>query len=1296
MFPSSGYFRGVHCPFYASGLCERPYCHFRHSRTETERSTKAETGPNYSTSSGPSYSSSVGSILRSVTDSLVKDSPTYSPTLPVGLVEPNETSSNQKNYASDIDNSGSELNERLSIPSFSSTVPTLPESENEAPTSIASLPPISGLPKVRKNLPSYVPTPKAFGTLVGKDKDCVPSYIPTPKDAGDEVIKKSGRVIEYDPLKNFSLNDSHKSSEDEEAAFSSDEDNEAVNAGENSEKTKLNLENEAAECTKSSGCKAATAEDDLTDSDEEDTWQTSTNVSSYAQEISSSFSDLLTPSSFFTEKHTKVCSNGKSKSKYQDPQEKVLSKQSAAQGTKESRQHSSSKAKESRQHSSSKRRLSSEKDHKCRDSQRSNSSKNSSSSSHSQSASSNHKSSSSTSLSSKEKEKSAYKKSSSSSLGSSSHSISHRDKYSSPQSIKSPPTSSSSQTNIKPDSHKSSLSSSTPSSSSKSKESHSKNLHRSSSKNPKLKSPQSSSLTVSDKPQSSSSEKENKHSSKYHRSSSKSHSVSRSLSSSSTASTSSKRDKSKHTHVERSQSLDKKISTDISKNKPNYDQKPTLILNAGYKKTSLIPKDSLKKEQKHDSLKTCEIPNVKMEKNVKDKKACSKVSSTLSSKRSKPETKGVSSSRSSRGSGEDKKSRKNSKSAEASDSDIEIIEPPPPPVYSISDSDEDGGHNVNTVDQEDEEETAGMDSDTELSTNNDIDLMSDSDTFDECLRIFQESERQMAKKQSRDGDKICPEKRKAQETLAQETELFESSENLLVSVGKKRMAHKNSEKIPRSHKPLVPTKPRLSPAQVMHNRIIEMQKRALLRAAKKEGRESELTSILGDKEKSSSNGISIMGGGLPAASLLSRKNMSNGTASTTSASKSGISPSLIPPTGQRHRQAHVPGKALFPGEKTPPRKPAPSPSYSNGREKSNTAAFSMSPNSFYNKKAPPSSGLSRTATVAGTASKTEKRKAHEPTLSNLKRPLIPADFGSKVPTNVRQRYLNLIIDEHLKFRPESEAFAKGEEDEKAVYQKANNKNIYLGVAVNTIKRIRQEAAQFLPSNSKKPKLAQARPHATQSHAATLGGPNAARQSFTLNRSKTATVIVPSKIEGKELYNRLKPYILTEEQLRENGYPRPGVDGSSKVQFYKEENIGESLKENERVCRRCGTRFNVTKDGTPISNNICVYHYGSAYKKRVSGAIESRYGCCNEKAGTKGCQVASCHVHEQNKVDNRSGYMKTIPASSTSEKNYKVYALDCEMVYTKAGLELARVTVVGDDNQVVYESLVKPDTDIIDF
>ena len=42
MFVSAGYFRGITCPYFASGLCERPYCHFRH--IAQEKPGKAKSG----------------------------------------------------------------------------------------------------------------------------------------------------------------------------------------------------------------------------------------------------------------------------------------------------------------------------------------------------------------------------------------------------------------------------------------------------------------------------------------------------------------------------------------------------------------------------------------------------------------------------------------------------------------------------------------------------------------------------------------------------------------------------------------------------------------------------------------------------------------------------------------------------------------------------------------------------------------------------------------------------------------------------------------------------------------------------------------------------------------------------------------------------------------------------------------------------------------------------------------------------------------------------------------------------
>lgn len=45
---------------------------------------------------------------------------------------------------------------------------------------------------------------------------------------------------------------------------------------------------------------------------------------------------------------------------------------------------------------------------------------------------------------------------------------------------------------------------------------------------------------------------------------------------------------------------------------------------------------------------------------------------------------------------------------------------------------------------------------------------------------------------------------------------------------------------------------------------------------------------------------------------------------------------------------------------------------------------------------------------------------------------------------------------------------------------------------------------------------------------------------------------------------------------------------------------------------------------------------------------------------------------------------------------KLVALDCEMIYTTAGLELAQVTVLDVNGQILLAEYVKPSHGILDY
>ncbi|CAL1540651.1 unnamed protein product, partial [Lymnaea stagnalis] len=1197
-----------------------------------------ENSPSYSTSGirsyqpGTPYSSGPYAQFSTYGQADVAHYNTAAPSEPTGPVEEYTTVGDQNLFCS--------------IPNFTGTDKTLPES-NEVPIGREALPKISGLPqKNKQKLPSYVPTPKSSVHLVTNGD--VPTYRPTPKHVAQ---RKKSHTIEYDPVKNFAFVEKPVSCDNE----SSGDEKEATNGRSNGVQTAQNENLEArfsdddvtVEIDK---CKKNWADEDLTDSDED------YNTESTPADLQDKLSALLTPSSQITSKlatltsevgsksvngktvpstecqrnSNKRSSSGKKSSKPQASPDSTSNNIECQPQT--SSEHHSSKTQSSKSSSNSKTKILS----------------NSSGKSHSSARSESQKSDKSESTRSDRSKRSLStdKKISSSS----SHKI-HSSKDS---------------CNKSRSSEKSNGNSSAGSSSSKTmqsshKLSSSKTDHvshkLSSSKTDHVSHKLSSSKTdhVSHKLSSSKTD----HVSNKIASSNSEHSSCK-LPLSSKSENSSKKSPSSKAEI----SSHKTPSSKISKGKEDdFKSYPKKIKSEKRDSMNDVPELNLKTERRTssssvDQNKKHDVPHINV-----DSKHLKRHSDVNVKKEHHDRSHVIAKT--------GQVERRNSKCKlvterrisdvttslfgdESEDSDVQIIEPPPQPVapvYELSESDHD-------------------DDDEAVMSTDDVSLLTDSDSFEECLRIFQESELQRARKSS---SVSMPAEQSKNHLVSEHSK---EPDHLLSSVGKKRKAHKDADKLRRPKSTTSVSRVKPSPAEVMHNRIVEMQKRALLRAAKREGRESELVNNLVLKSVSSFNNIK-------------RKPQTLSGAD----SKSTLTSSAeFVMTSTKKREAHTPAP------KTP------TTSSAGGATMSSAGGATLTPSTFYSKNKnnvkPLETSSAKMVTIASTASKTEKRKAHEPTVTNLKRPLLPAEFGGKVPTNVRQRYLNLMIDEFLKFNPEDTAFTKGQDEEQTVYARASNKNIYLRLAVNAIKRIRMEANESQPSSSKKlcpgvsslSSMAALPSHAMQSHATTLGGSLAARTSFTLNRSGPA--VKHGTFKGAELYERLRRYILTEQQLRDNGFPRPSPDGSNKVIFYKMETKDNFLKDNERTCRRCGKRYFVTKDGSPAMQDKCIYHHGRAFQKKVAGFVDSRYSCCNERQDNKGCQVAECHVNEKNKTDNLTGYMRTLP--SGGDKDFKIYSMDCEMVYTKAGLELARVTVVDEDCKTVYETFVKPETEIIDY
>lgn len=141
---------------------------------------------------------------------------------------------------------------------------------------------------------------------------------------------------------------------------------------------------------------------------------------------------------------------------------------------------------------------------------------------------------------------------------------------------------------------------------------------------------------------------------------------------------------------------------------------------------------------------------------------------------------------------------------------------------------------------------------------------------------------------------------------------------------------------------------------------------------------------------------------------------------------------------------------------------------------------------------------------------------------------------------------------------------------------------------------------------------------------------------------------------------------------------------------------------ERRCARCFRSFLVNREtGEYLAKDQCSYHWGKL-RSPIDGSPHTAniWECCGSRESSRGCSVVKAHVWT-GIVPGYNGpyhdYVRTRPARQVArDGNYGVYGLDCEMCFTKRGLELGKVTVVSVDGQVIYEALVKPDTEIIDY
>lgn len=191
---------------------------------------------------------------------------------------------------------------------------------------------------------------------------------------------------------------------------------------------------------------------------------------------------------------------------------------------------------------------------------------------------------------------------------------------------------------------------------------------------------------------------------------------------------------------------------------------------------------------------------------------------------------------------------------------------------------------------------------------------------------------------------------------------------------------------------------------------------------------------------------------------------------------------------------------------------------------------------------------------------------------------------------------------------------------------------------------------------------------------------------------------PSHMHGICLYDLLRKYILSADELEKNGYPLMGDTKlayiSKNAYYYRP--LSKKRNGDKFICMNCKSEFELNKRGMPIiALTKCIYHSGKLKFDRSKN--EKFWLCCYQRQHESGCESSIYHMPDKLDDDALENFVttKNVKSQNKTEKP-NFYALDCEMVNTTVGIEIVRVTVINHEGKEVYESKVKPFNPILDY
>lgn len=255
-------------------------------------------------------------------------------------------------------------------------------------------------------------------------------------------------------------------------------------------------------------------------------------------------------------------------------------------------------------------------------------------------------------------------------------------------------------------------------------------------------------------------------------------------------------------------------------------------------------------------------------------------------------------------------------------------------------------------------------------------------------------------------------------------------------------------------------------------------------------------------------------------------------------------------------------------------------------------------------------------TPSQTANKWSNRTAHTPTnISDIDPLKLAPPFkepnSSKISSNVRNQYYKIMVTHCLQiYSLPEDAYERAQNEEYTVFQKCKMVQTYKTSALLAISRLKKEAES---GSAEKKNLK------TFSHDVMLAGKQGLKNSWSTNHkikvnNSESSLVTIDNCSSSQAYSLFAECILTEQQLKDNGFPRATeMAGKAKI-FTPKKAKPQSAREGDYYCSRCHKVFNVEIYDEP-GTDMCNFHAKRSGYRR--GFADNLYYCCQQPVGSDG-------------------------------------------------------------------------------